>query len=392
MVRTIGIGVIGMGWMGQVHSRGYRLVPDRFHESGIASRLIVCADNVEARARRGKEQFGFDRHVTDWREAIDDPRVEAVAICAPNAMHVELACAAAEAGKHTFCEKPVGMNPQQTAKIARAARRAGVLSGVGYNYRWAPLVQYARQLITEGKLGRITHYRGRFLIGYASNPHGVLSWRFDRAQSGMGTLGDLMSHVIDMAHMMVGPIARVVSQQETFIRKRPLATPGEGTHFSVSKGGPMGDVTNEDYVGALSRFACGARGTLEACRVIQGSKCGMAFEIHGTGGALRWDFERMNELKLYLPQEDGTRDGYVLMQAGPEHPYFVHFNPGPAVSMSYEDLKLIEDYLFLKSIADGRQGQVGFTEALAVAEVQDAMQRSWASETWETVGPVDGES
>jgi predicted dehydrogenase len=385
MTRTIGIAVIGMGWMGQVHSRAYRLIPDRFRDSGIVPRLVVCADNVAARARRGKEQFGFERHVTDWQQVMADSEVEAVNISAPNAMHLEIACAAAEAGKHVFCEKPVGMNPQQTAKIEQAARRAGVLTGVGYNYRCAPLVQYARQLVREGRLGEITHYRGKFLIGYASNPHGVLSWRFDRQQAGLGTLGDLMSHVIDMSHMMVGPIKRVVSQHETFIRERPLTTPGEGTHFSVSEGGPVGEVSNEDYVGALAKFACGARGTLEACRVIQGAKSGMAFELNGTSGALRWDFERMNELQLYLPEDDETRDGYALIQAGPEHPFFAHFNPGPAVSMSYEDLKLIEDYLFLKSIVDAEQGETGFPEALAVAEIQDAIQRSWKSEKWEQV-------
>ena len=247
MAERVGIGIIGMGWMGQVHSRSYRAIGDRFWDSGIRPELVICADEVESRAHDGVHRFGFTNHTTRWREVIDHPGVDVVNVTSPNFMHLTMATAAVDAGKHVFCEKPVGRGPEETAQIAAAAERAGVLSFVGFNYRWAPLVQYARQLIRDGKLGTLTHYRGRFLVGYASNPHGVLSWRFDRDLAGMGATGDLMSHVIDMAHSMAGPIGRVVGNRHTFIAERPLATPGEGTHFSVSTGGPKGVVTNEDY-------------------------------------------------------------------------------------------------------------------------------------------------
>ena len=150
MTRTIGIGVIGMGWMGEVHSRSYRAIPDRFHESGIVPRLVVCADPVEARAQAAQQRFGFERYTTDWRAVIADPAVEVVNVAAPNGLHLEINRAAAQAGKHILCEKPVGKDPQETIQSATAAREAGVLTFVGYNYRWAPLVQYARQLIAEG--------------------------------------------------------------------------------------------------------------------------------------------------------------------------------------------------------------------------------------------------
>ena len=189
MTRTIGIGVIGMGWMGTVHSRSYRQIPIRFQDCDIQPRLVICADEVEARAREAQTFLGFERYATDWRQVIADPEVELVNITAPNNMHLEIASAAAEAGKHIFCEKPVGRNPQETAAIEDAARRAGVLTCVGYNYRWTPLVQYARQLIEEGRLGRLTHYRGRFFAGYASNPHAVLSWRFQREVAGSRYFG-----------------------------------------------------------------------------------------------------------------------------------------------------------------------------------------------------------
>jgi predicted dehydrogenase len=383
--QIIGVGVIGMGWMGTVHSRSYLAAADRFHDSGFQAKLVVCADDVEERAREAQERFGFAGYTTRWQDVITDPRVQVVNIATPNYMHLEIVRAAAAAGKHVFCEKPVGKDPRETAKIERLSREAGVLTFVGYNYRWSPMVQYARQLIYDGKLGRLTHFRSRFFAGYASNPQGVLSWRFQQEFSGLGVLGDLMSHVVDLGVTLAGPIKRVVGNRETFLRKRPLAAPGVGTHFSVGQGGPMGDVTNEDYAGALAQFANGVQGCLEVCRVIQGHKCQFAFEVEGTQGALSWDFERMNELKVFAPDEDGSHDGTVRIVSGPQHPFHARFNPGAGVGLSYEDLKTIEAHQFLKSVAEKRQGEPGFAEALRVAKVLGAIERTWETERWENV-------
>ena len=375
-----------MGWMGDVHSRSYNTLPDRFHESGIIPRLVICADPIETRAQTAQQRFGFERFTTDWQEVIANPDVEVVNITAPNGMHLEINRAAAAAGKHIMCEKPVGRKPEDTILSVQAARDAGVITGVGYNYRWAPLVQYARQLILEGKLGRITHYHGRFLNGYAGNPNGFLSWRFE-ANQGLGTLGDLMSHVIDMAHMLTGPIDRLVSDRETFIRKRPIPQPGTGTHYDAGDAnGPQGDVTNEDYVSALVHFKNGARGHLESCRVINGARCDMSFEIHGTEGAIKWNMERMNELQLqWRNHENTSEEGYKTLLSGPAHPFHQHFNPGWGVNLSYDDLKVIEAHNFLQSVANGVQGEPGFKEALDVAHVQHTIMTSWESGRWEQV-------
>lgn len=386
MTRTIGIGIIGMGWMGEAHSRSYRALPDRFHEGGIIPRLLVCADAVEARAQAAQQRFGFEHSTTDWRAVIADPAVEAVSIAAPNGMHLEIIQAAAQAGKHILCEKPVGKDPQETVLCATAAQEAGVRTFVGYNYRWAPLVQYARQLISEGKLGRLTHYHGRFLNGYASNPYGFLSWRFEQ-EHGLGTLSDLMSHVIDMAHMLAGPITAVTSDKEIFIRQRPIPQPGSGTHYDVgSSDDPMGDVTNEDYVSALVRFENGIHGMLEACRVINGEKCDMSFEIYGTKGVIKWNMERMNELQIqWRNDETPAEDGYTTLLSGPAHPFHAHFNPAWGLNLGYDDLKVIEAYNFLHSVVTNQQGEPGFAEALAVARVQQATIRSWETQRWEKV-------
>ena len=380
MSQTVGIGVIGMGWMGTAHSRAYLQAADRFHDAGFLPKLIVCADEVETRARQASQRFSFERHSLRWEDVVSDPRVQVVNIATPNHLHLTLAKAAAAAGKHIFCEKPVGKDWRETAEIERLAREAGVLTFVGFNYRWAPMVQYARQLICAARIGWLTHFRGRFLAGYASNPQTVLSWRFQQELSGSGVSGDLLSHLVDMSHFMVGPIKRVVGNRHTFITRRP-SPPGEPPSATDS---PQ-EVSNEDYVGALVQFANGVQGSLEVCRVIQGHKCDWSFEVEGTNGALSWNFERMNELNVFCRDENGSHDGYARIVSGPDHPFHARFNPSAGTGLGYDDLKTIEAHQFLKSIAERRQGEPGFAEALRVAEVLAAIERSCKTGAWQEV-------
>jgi len=385
MRRTIGVGVIGMGWMGDAHSRSYKLVGDRFRDRGVDARLIACADVDRDRAEAARDRFGFERATTDWRDVIADPAIEAISITAPNAAHLEVIGAAIEAGRHILCEKPVGRTPAETLQAAELARGRPLVTFVGYNYRWAPVVQHARDLIAAGELGDLTHYRGRFLNGYAKDPNGVLSWRF-LAEQGYGTLSDLLSHAIDMAHLIAGPIADVVGNRRTFIGSRPLPHAG-GTHYdSAGPDGPRGEVTNEDYVGALVRFACGAQGTLEACRVITGSQCDLGFEVHGTRGALAWTFERMNELRLYRRNDTNPADeGWTAELSGPAHPRHRSFNPGWGTGLGFDDLKVIEAAEFLTAVSTGIASPPSFEDAAAVARVQQAIVASWDSNGWQRV-------
>src|SRR5215213_1210619 len=246
-MRRIGAGVIGFGWLGKAHSRSLLRIPTLFAQRTFDPELVVCADVEPIDG-----SFGFARLTDDWRTVMDDPAVDAVWIAAPNPLHLELIEAAAEAGKHVFCEKPVGATPEQTVQAEQAARK--VISGAGYNYRFAPLVQYARQLIADGALGEVTNYRGRFFSMYGADPLGALSWRF---QTGHGVTSDLLAHAVDLAHFLVGPITRVVGTTKTFIRERPL---GAGHYARGVPGGPTGAVTNEDYAGMLCEFETGACG------------------------------------------------------------------------------------------------------------------------------------
>jgi predicted dehydrogenase len=388
MRRTIGIGVIGMGWMGEAHSRAYRLAGDRFHERGIDARLVACADTDPDRATAARERFGFERSTTDWSDVVADPLVEAISITAPNDAHLAVIRASLAAGKPVLCEKPVGRTPAETIEAAELARRSGLITFAGYNYRWAPVVQHARGLIAAGALGELTHYRGRFLNGYAKDPDGVLSWRFRESQ-GYGVLSDLLSHAIDLAHLLAGPIAEVVGNRRTFIATRPLPHAG-GTHYDTAgPDDPRGNVTNEDYVGALVRFAGGAQGTLEACRVITGAQCDLGFEVHGTRGALAWTFERMNELRVYRRDDaNPADDGWTTELSGPAHPRHRAFNPGWGTGLGFDDLVVIETAEFLQAVASGAAAAPSFEDAAAVARVQEAIAASWESNGWQQVAPI----
>lgn len=385
----LGIGVIGMGWMGQVHARSYLMARQRFPEAGVSARLAICSDSVARRAENARDLLGFEQATTRWQDVIEHPAVQIVNIATPNNLHLEIVEAAAAAGKQLFCEKPVGRTPAETAQIEAIAREAGLLSFVGFNYRWAPLVIQAKTLIDEGALGELTQYRGRFFSMYGSDPMGLLSWRFDREIAGYGVLGDIMAHATDMALFLCGGVKRLVSNSHTCIARRPLPIPGKGTHYSRgAPDDPTGAVTNEDYVGALLEFENGARGSLEASRSIVGPKNQMAFELNGTKGAIHWDFERMNELQLYLPDADGAHDGYTRLVGGDQYPFHGNFNPGEGSGLGYEDMKVIEAFQFLQSVAEGRQRAPGLLEALRTAEVHDAMIRSWQSGAWEEVRPL----
>src|SRR5687767_6690315 len=267
MPREIGIGLLGVGWMGEVHSTSYRRVAVHFPECEGRARLVVAADPVEERARGAAERLGYARWTTDWRQAIEDTEVEAVSICAPNFLHREMAEAAAAAGKHFWGEKPLGALPQDTVAIERAVEAAGVRTIVGLNYRNPPAVQYAREVIAAGELGNINHFRMQFIASYSANPRGALSWRFSRELAGHGILSDLGSHAIDLAQFLCGPIARTTATSAVLIQQRPKVEMGTGTHFSVVEGDvEIGPVENEDWCAALVEFESGLKGTIELSR------------------------------------------------------------------------------------------------------------------------------
>jgi predicted dehydrogenase len=390
----LGVGLVSVGWMGRLHSRAYQALPSVYPETGIRPRLVHVADTAPDRVAYATEVLGYARGSAGYREVLADPEVEVVSICAPNMLHREIGVAAAEAGKPFWIEKPVGRTVQETAAVAAAAHAAGVVTCVGFNYRHAPAVEHARELVASGSLGRITNLRAVFFTGYAAEPKGALSWRFRRELAGSGALGDLLSHVADLVSYLVGPIAEVTALTSTVYAERPILPMGSATHFAVIEDGELGPVENEDYAAALVRFGDDARGpgavgTLEASRTIVGPQCGLAVELYGTDGSLAWNFEQMNELRLCLGR-GGPHQGYTTVLANPHLGDYGRFQPGPGIAMGYDDLKVIEAKKFLVAVAGGERRNSSVDDALAAAEVVAAAERSAATGGWQPVPAVPG--
>ena len=387
-MKRIRVGVIGFGWMGRAHSRSLRRLPSIFPDRDLSPELVACADADEGALQVARDSFGFERVTSDWTEVVSSDDVDVVYIAAPNMLHVEMVVAAAAAGKDVFCEKPVGGTPRQTLAAFEATTAAGVLSGVGYNYRWAPLVREVKAMIAAGELGDITNYRGRFLSMYGSNPRGLLTWRYLVDEGGYGVTSDLLSHAVDLAEYLIGPMTSLVAQTATFITHRPQPSAHSSHYGTGSTDEPTGEVTNEDYVSLLSVFDNGARGTFESSRSMVGPESQMAFEIHGTRGAVAWNFEHMNELQYYR-LDDGRHAGYRTILAGERFEYHGNFVPGSANGIGFEDLVTIEDLEFMDAVAHRRAFHPDFSDALRYVSVQAAILRSATRGQWEDIGSVD---
>jgi predicted dehydrogenase len=369
--------------MGRVHTQAYTRVRHHYPDLPLRPELVTVAEEVPGRAGEAAARYGFAAATRDWREVTADPRVKAVSITAPNFLHREIGVAMAGAGKHVWIEKPVGLGAEDARAVADAVASAGVQGTVGFNYRNAPAVEAARDLIAAEEIGAVTHVRVRLFSDYAAHPEGALTWRYERERGGSGVLGDLASHGADLARFLLGDIVSLTADTAVFVSERARPTGATAGH-SRATGGEPGPVENEDYVSCLLRFASGARGVLEACRVSVGEQNNYGFEVHGTKGAVFWDFRRMNELGVSRGttyQDQSVSTVYV----GPGHGEFGAFQPGAANAMGYDDLKVIEAYRFLRSVAEGTPYGATLADAVRGAEVLDAMARSAESGAWVTV-------
>ncbi|MFV0435358.1 MAG: Gfo/Idh/MocA family protein [Leucobacter sp.] len=391
---TIGVGLISVGWMGQLHSRAYSNLRYVYPDLKIRPRLVHAADPAPARAQEAVEVLGYERASADYHEVLNDPEVDVVSICAPNFLHAEIGIAAAKAGKHFWIEKPVGRGEAETRSVAEAAAEAGVVTSIGFNYRHAPAVEYLRELVAEGKLGRITNVRGKMFADYSSDPRGALSWRFIRGLAGSGVLGDLMGHMVDLVQYTLGPVAEVTAVTSTVYTERPELPMGTGTHFAVIENGDMKPVENEDYAAMLVRLsgdavAADAVGSLEASRVAVGPRASYGIEVYGTEGSAHWDFESMNE--LHLSGGLGTENqGYTRIMARPGMGDFGRFQPGSGTSMGYDDLKVVEARKFLQAVLGRETLNSNIQDALSANQVVSAAERSAETRNWESSAPVAG--
>ncbi|SHI88567.1 Predicted dehydrogenase [Tessaracoccus bendigoensis DSM 12906] len=381
--RRIGIGLISAGWMGMLHSTAYRAVRETWPDLGVDPDLVIVADPIEVNAHLAAERFGYRETTADIQAVLNHPDVDAVSICAPNFLHREFALAAAAAGKPFWIEKPMGASVAQSREIADAVESAGLITAVGFNYRHAPAVAHVRRLVREGALGDIRSVRVWLNADYSAAPDGPRTWRFVKEMAGTGVLGDLLSHGFDLAQYLVGPIVEVTSATRTFITERPAPGRGVGHSVTADSDAPPLPVENEDYASVLARFQSGAMGTFESSRIAIGSRCDYGFELSGSLGAARWNFERMNEVEVCLSGE--LHYGFTRVMTEPGFGEFGRFQPGAGMGLSFDDLKTIEAKLFLESILTGRQLAPSVADGLVAAGIVSAAAASAEDGRWHDV-------
>ena len=354
--------MLGYGFMGRVHAQAYRSIPTAT-QPPLLPRLAALAGRSEEKVAEAAVRFGFARHVTDWRELLDDADVSLVDIAGPNDVHSEAAMAAARAGRHVLCEKPLGRDAAESHAAWRAAEDAGVVHLCGFNYRFVPAVRLARELIDAGEIGEVRHFRAAYLQSGLADPQAPVRWRHRREVAGSGALGDLGAHVVDLARYLVGEVGAVSGTTRTFVRERP-----------------GGRVDVDDAFEAVAEFENGATGTLEASRVCIGRKNALTWEVNGARGSLAFDLERLNELRFASRHNEGPAgDGFsTILVSGPDYPFGEFWWPAGHV-LGWEHTFVHEIDRLLRAVAGetgvGPHGAT-FEDGYRAAEVCDAVLRS----------------
>lgn len=379
MTEEIGFGVIGAGYMGKAYAIALGSVATTF-ELPARPRLEMLATTDAATAAKRAAAFGFARSTGDWRALIADPAVDVVCICSPTYLHKEMALAAIAAGKHVLCEKPLSLSAKDANDMASAAELAGVRTLAGFNYMKNPATQLARQIIEAGEIGEVVHFRGTHNEDYLMDPSIGMSWRLKaKYASRAGALGDLGSHIVNLAHFLCGPIAETIGESQTVHTKRP----GEG--------GRLEPVENDDQTNFLVRFDSGALGSFEASCIAAGRKMGLTYEVIGAKGALCFDQERLSELQFYSAGDPSNRRGYRTLLIGPEHPDYGAFCIGAGHGFGYNDMIVVEMRDMIEAVAGGKPLWPTFRDAVHTARVVDAVLRSQEERRWVKISEIAGE-
>lgn len=370
-MKKINVAMIGYEFMGKAHSNAYRQVKAFFDPPIEPVMKVICGRN-EKKAKRAARQYGWLEVETDWRKAVQRDDIDLVDICTPGDTHAEIAVAAARAGKIVFCEKPLANTVDEAVTMYKAVTKAKTPHMICHNYRKAPAVALARQLIEEGRLGDLYHYRGTYLQDWIVDPKFPLVWRLDRKKAGSGALGDIGSHSIDLARYLVGEIVEVSAALQTFVKERPLPDQPRKT----------GKVTVDDASAAIVRFQNGALGTIEASRFATGRKNYNRFEINGSKGSVAFNLERMNELEVYLIDDPAYSQGFrTVLVTEPSHPYFGAWWP-PGHIIGYEHTFTHTVYDLLKAVHEGTAPSPNFEDGVRNQKVLYAMEQAAKSKKW----------
>jgi predicted dehydrogenase len=389
-MKTYNIGLIGAGFMAKAHAIAYAGLPIFFWPAPALVNKKIIADLTQERADAAAAQFGFEKGTANWKEIIADPAIDIVDICTPNDAHAEIAIAAAAAGKHIICEKPISRTLDEAKRMYEAVKKAGVVNMLAFNYRMTPAVQLAKKYIDEGSIGDILDFRGTYLQDWSADPNSPLSWRFQKNICGSGAFGDIGTHVVDMLRFLIGDFAEINARMATYITERPVQTSGVDSLGNVKGGAnaPREKVEVDDQCCLAIKCENGAFGTIEATRNAWGRNNYITFEIHGTRGSIFFNYERRDELQVCFADDPGDRRGFRTVYTGPAHPYGEALWPIPALGLGYTEIKIVEAYKFIKAITENTQVSPTFEDGYNIELIGEAAFKSAASGLWEKVGKI----
>jgi predicted dehydrogenase len=377
MLKPLNIGLIGYGFMGRTHSNAYCQVNHFFDLQHRPVLKAVCGRDA-GQVKAFADKWGYESSETDWRKLVERKDIDVIDICTPNNTHAEIAIAAAQNGKMILCEKPLAMNGAEGDKMIAAVEKAKVPNMVWYNYRRVPAVTFAKQLIDEGKLGRIFHYRAKFLQDWTINPDlpqgGTGLWRLDIAAAGSGVSGDLLAHCLDTAIWLNGGVASVTAMTETFVKERKHNLTGKVEKVGI-----------DDACAFLARFSNGSLATFESTRYARGHKALYTFEINGEHASIAWDLHDLHRLQYFDHKDAGPLRGWRSIHVTDgDHPYMAHWWV-PGLQIGYEHTFVHQVYDFLKGVETGKPAQPDFREAQRTGRILDAVLQSAKDGKWVNV-------
>lgn len=374
MTNELRIGIIGYNFMGRAHSNAWSQAAKFFDPPLKPVLKVACGRDGDA-ARAFADRWGWEDVETDWRKVVERDDVDVIDVSLPQSLHHDVAVAAAEHGKHIFCEKPLAVSASQAEAMLAAAEKAGVCHYLNHNYRRVPAVMLARQLIDEGSIGRIFHWRGAYQQDWIIDPSFPLTWHLQKETAGSGPQGDLNSHSVDLARYLVGEIRAVSCLTARFVAERPLPGEGAATFSAGTQDGgarEMGEVTVEDAALMMAEFENGAIGSFEATRFAAGRKNRNTFEIYGSEGSLAFDLERLNELQFFSRNDPEGAQGFrTILATEPSHPYIANWWP-PGHTIGYEHGFVHAVVDFIQAVADGTPIRPNFEDGVRCLRVLEA--------------------
>ena len=378
------VAIIGAaGWMGQAHTMGYRSQSTVFGREPAVPVLHSVIDVDEEVARGLAERYEARNSGTDWRAAIADPAVDLVDICLPNNMHFEVAQAAIEAGKHVYCEKPLTMTAGESKTLAEAAEARGVVTMIGHNFPRNPAHGIARDFIRRGEIGRIVFFKAAMHVDFLADPDIPFMWRCDKEMAGTGAVGDIATHIFSLVQYLVGDVESLVADMEIVTKTRPVLEGfNYGAQQKVPDDAPRRQVTTDDIVTLLCRFAGGGMGIIDVSRVATGQKHTHSYELYGTKGALRFNYDHVNRIQVYRVGDPPAEQGFKSIDASPEHGRYGAFYPVANFGLGYNEYKAIEIRELMEAVASGEPAWPTFRDGWKIMQIVDACVESARSRRW----------